>query len=55
MTKGRLYESRIEDQGVVHFDLDVSSSAYNRGCVINGSNTMAQHLCIIIIVSSRNS
>ena len=40
-TKGRLYESRVRDHVIVHLGLNVSSSAHNCGCVVDGGNTMA--------------
>ena len=41
VTKGRLYDSRVRDHVIVHLGLNVSSSAHNCGCVVNGGNTMA--------------
>ena len=40
-TKGRLYESRVRYHVIVHLGLNVSSSAHNCGCVVNGGNAMA--------------
>ena len=40
VTKGRLYDSRVRDNVIVHLDLDVSGSAYNCGCVVDGGNTI---------------
>ena len=34
VTKGRLSESSVRDH--VHLHINVSSSAYNRGCVVDG-------------------
>ena len=42
MTQGRLYDSRIRDHVIVHLGLNVSSSAHNCGCVVDGSNVMAE-------------
>ena len=39
--KSRLYDSQVRDHVVVHLGLNVSSSAHNCGCVVNGGNTMA--------------
>ena len=41
MTKGKLYASRVSDHAIVHLGLNVSSSAHNCGCVVDGSNAMA--------------
>ena len=41
VTKGRLYESRVRDRIIVHLGLNVSSSAHNCGCVVDGGNAMA--------------
>ena len=41
MTKGKLYGSWDSDHAIVHLDLNVSSSAHNCGCVIDGGNAMA--------------
>ena len=41
MTKGRLYESRVRYHAIVHLGLNVSSSAHNYGCVVDGGNAMA--------------
>ena len=43
MTKGRLYvyDSRVRDHVIVPLGLNVSSSAHNCGCVVDGSNAMA--------------
>ena len=37
VTKGRLYDSQVV---IVHLGLNVSSSAHNCGCVVDGSNAM---------------
>ena len=39
VTKSRLYESRVRDHVIVH--LNVSTSAHNCGCVVDGSGAMA--------------
>ena len=41
VTKGRLYDSRVKDHVIVYLGLDVSSSAHNCRCVVNGGNAMA--------------
>ena len=41
VTKGRLYDSRVRDHATVHLGLNVSSSAHNCGCVVDGGNAMA--------------
>ena len=40
-TMGKLYDSRVRDHVIVHLSLNVSSSAYNCGCVVDGGNAMA--------------
>ena len=41
VTKGKLYGSRDSDHAIVHLGLNVSSFAYNCGCVVDGGNAMA--------------
>ena len=41
VTKGKLYGSRDSDHVIVHLGLNVSSSAHNCGCVVDGGNAMA--------------
>ena len=41
MTKGKLYGSRDSDHAIVHLGLDVSSSAHNCWCVVDGDNALA--------------
>ena len=41
MTKGKLYGSQDSDHAIVHLGLNVSSSAHNCGCVVDGGNAMA--------------
>ena len=41
VTKGRLYNSWVRDHVTVHLGLNVSSSAHNCGCVVDGGNAMA--------------
>ena len=41
MTKGKLYGLRDSDHAILHSGLNVSSSAHNCGCVVNGGNAMA--------------
>ena len=36
-----LYDSRVRDHVNVHLGLNVSSSADNCGCMVDGSNAMA--------------
>ena len=39
--KGKLYDSRVSDHVIVHLVLNVSSSAHNCGCVVDGGNATA--------------
>ena len=41
VTKGKLYGSWVNDHAIVHLGLNVSSSAHNCGCVVDGGDTMA--------------
>ena len=41
VTKGKLYGSQFSDHAIVHLGLNVSSSAHNCGCVVDGGNAMA--------------
>ena len=41
VTKGKLYGSQDSDHAIVHLGLNVSSSAHNCGCVVDGGNAMA--------------
>ena len=41
VTKGKLYGSSDSDHAIVHSGLNVSSSAHNYGCVVDGGNAMA--------------
>ena len=41
VTKSWLYGSRVSDHVIVHLGLNVSSSAHNCGCMVNGGNAMA--------------
>ena len=41
VTKGMLYGSQDSDHAIVHLGLNVSSSAHNCGCVVDGGNAMA--------------
>ena len=41
VTKGKLYGSQDSDHAIVRLGLNVSSSAHNCGCVVDGSNAMA--------------
>ena len=41
VTKGKLNGSRIGVHAIVHLGLNVSSSAHNCGCVVDGGNAMA--------------
>ena len=40
-TKGKLYGSQDSDHVIVHLGLNVSSSTYYCGCVVDGGNAMA--------------
>ena len=50
MTKDKLYGSRDSDHAIVHSGLNVSSSAHNYGCVVDGGNANGSDLSIIIII-----
>ena len=39
--KGQAYGSQDSDHAIVHLGLNVSSSANNCGCVVDGGNSMA--------------
>ena len=41
MTKGRLYDSQVRDRVIVHLGSNVSSSAHNCACVVDGGNAIA--------------
>ena len=41
VTKDKLCGFRDSDHAIVHLGLNVSSSAHNRVCVVNGGNVMA--------------
>ena len=41
VTKGKPYGSQVSDHAIVHLGLNLSSSAHNCGCVVDGGNTMA--------------
>ena len=41
VTKGKLYGSRDSDHAIVHLVLNLSSSAHNCGCMVNGGHSMA--------------
>ena len=41
VTKGKLYGSQDSDHAIVHLGLNISSSAHNCGCVVDGGNAMA--------------
>ena len=49
MTKGRLYDSWVRDHVIVHSGVNVSSSAHDGGCLVNGGKAMAAILSSIII------
>ena len=40
VTKGKLYGSWDSDHAIVHSGLNVSSTAHNCGCVVDGGNAM---------------
>ena len=55
MTKSRLYDSPVRDQCcVVHFSLNLNSSAHNCGCVVDGGGAMAAIFSIIILLHGVN-
>ena len=39
--KGQALRLRVRDHVIVHLGLNVSSSAHNCGCVVDGGNAMA--------------
>ena len=41
VTKGILYDSRVRDHVIVYLGLNVSNSAHNCGCMVDGGNAMA--------------
>ena len=41
VTKSKLYDSRSRDHVVVHLGLNVSTSAHNCGCVVDGGSATA--------------
>ena len=41
VTKAKPYDSRVSYHAIVHLGLNVSSSAHNCGCVVDGGNAMA--------------
>ena len=41
VTKGKLYGSWDSDHAIVHLGLNISSSAHNCRCVVDGGNAMA--------------
>ena len=41
MTYKKLYGSWVSDHVIVHLGLNVSSSAHNCGCVVDGGNAIA--------------
>ena len=51
VTKGRPYDSRVRDHVIVQLGLNVSSSAHNCGCVVDGGNT-GSNLSIIIYMAA---
>ena len=50
VTKGRLCDSRVRDHVIVHLGLNVSSSAHDCGCLVNGGKRYGSNLNIIIII-----
>ena len=55
MTKDKLYGSRDSDHAIVHSDLNISSSAHNYGCLVDGGNANGSDLSIIIIINNKNT
>ena len=41
VTKAKSYDSRVSYHTIVHLGLNVSSSAHNCGCVVDGGKAMA--------------
>ena len=53
VTKGKLYgsrQSRDSDHSIVHLGLNVSSSAHNCGCVVDGGNAMAAISVLLLFI-----
>ena len=48
VTKDKLYGSRVSNHAIVHLGKNVSSSAHNCGCVVDGGNTMAAILVLLL-------
>ena len=55
MTKDKLYGSRDSDHAIVHSGLNISSSAHNYGCLVDGGNANGSDLSIIIIINNKNT
>ena len=50
VSKGKLYGSRDSDHAIVHLGLNVSSSAHNCGCVVDGGNAMAEIRVLLLLL-----
>ena len=48
--KRQTYDSRARDHVIVHLGLNVSRSAHNCGCVVDGGNLSNIIIIIIIII-----
>ena len=48
VTKDKLYGSRVSNHAIVHLGINVSSSAHNCGCVVDGGNAMAAILVLLL-------
>ena len=54
VTKGKLYGSRDSDHAIVHLGLNVSSSAHNCECVVDGGNAM-EYICSALFRNLRKA
>ena len=50
VTKGKLYGSQDSDHAIVHLGLNVSSSAHNCGCVVDGGNAMTAIWVLLLLL-----
>ena len=46
VTKAKPYDSQVSYHAIVHLGLNVSSSAHNCGCLVDGSKAMAAILVL---------
>ena len=50
VTKDKPYGSRDSDHAIVHLGLNVSSFIHNCGCAVDGGNTMAAILVLVLLL-----